>query len=499
MREGDRANPLSPEPPPADPPSPEPGPPEDRREAEVMYALEHRPRVSIRARLLFGFLLLILLSFGEDVVNLVTLKNISRSFDFLLIAERFTHEIQQARRFEKNFFLYSTGLDEAIHHAKVADSLLSARSVALRDVIGHERFAQLRDHGSRYLALLEEIAAREGPPPQAGGETATTLREHGSKMLSLTLDFARNEQDSVRRMLNRSVWLPLIFIALLLLVAMYMTFFLGRQIIRRLSELMVYTERIARGDFTPIPPARRYKDEISNMTIALNRMMHDLRKHEEVMVQSHKLRAVGTLTAGIAHELNNPLNNITLTASVLNDGYEDLSDDERREMIHELLQEADRAETIVRNLLDFARESEMESTLLDLHDLLQETLKLLRNELRLRKLHVSLDAPEGPVRIHGDRQQLSQVFVNLLMNSIDVLEPHGHIDITLLKEADPGFVAVEVRDDGPGIPAHILPNIFDPFFTTKPTGKGTGLGLSVSLGIVKRHGGNITVESREGR
>jgi signal transduction histidine kinase len=100
--------------------------------------------------------------------------------------------------------------------------------------------------------------------------------------------------------------------------------------------------------------------------------------------------------------------------------------------------------------------------------------------------------------LYGDRQQLSQVILNILINALDVIPKDGHIQITLSQET-PDFVAVKIRDDGPGIPGDILPHIFDPFFTTKPPGKGTGLGLAVSQGIVARHGGSIGVDSEPGK
>ena len=277
----------------------------------------------------------------------------------------------------------------------------------------------------------------------------------------------------------------------------YLAHLLSRQILAPLNKILNYTKRIAKGDFTPEVPSRLYRDEFSDLLSAINRMLEELAHRQEILIQSHKLRAVGTLTAGVAHELNNPINNITLTAHMLLEEYQEISDEERKDMILDLISQADRSRSIVRNLLDFARESESTIESLDLGALIQETIKLAGNQIKLAGVHLDVSILPNLPRIHGDHQQLSQVFLNILLNALDVIPKGGRIQISVAHE-DPNFVAAKITDNGPGIPEHILPNIFDPFFTTKTKGKGTGLGLSVSQGIIARHGGQIRVSSKEG-
>jgi signal transduction histidine kinase len=154
---------------------------------------------------------------------------------------------------------------------------------------------------------------------------------------------------------------------------------------------------------------------------------------------------------------------------------------------------------MVRNLLDFARESEIESELLDVGGLIDETLQLTSNEIKLNKAKVKRRVKENLPPIHGDKQHLSQVFLNLILNALDAMPSGGILEVEVGKSDEPGYIAVNVKDSGAGIPDHIVTSIFDPFFTTKHRGKGTGLGLSVSLGIVKKHGGDIHVESKVGK
>jgi len=155
-----------------------------------------------------------------------------------------------------------------------------------------------------------------------------------------------------------------------------------------LNRMMEVTGRVAVGDFTPIRPTRKYHDEFSEMALAMNRMMVQLAHRQELLVRAHKLQAVGTLTAGVAHELNNPVNNIMLTANLLLEDYEDLPDKERLEMIEDMVGESERTQKIVKNLLDFARESSMESDAVRAEDIVAETLRLAGNQVKLAHVKV---------------------------------------------------------------------------------------------------------------
>jgi len=483
-------------------PPPAPVPTHAVRQDPLEKALLARPGFSIRARLTLGFLLFFLLSTGVTLTAYFTLNRLEQKMAFLEIADQYTTEIQQARRFEKNYLLYGTNLEDVLEHTQNASSLLTSGRQELKSVIGEQKFRMVEAHLTTYIQLLEKMKALDSrnpsPSPPDHPNIEAALREHGAAMVSQSLELAEEERNAVNLMLKLFKRLPLVFLAVLLPLIFYTANFLARQILTPLGRLLGITERIAHGDFTPIVPARRFRDEFTNLSIALNHMMQELGHRHDMLVKSHKLRAVGTLTAGIAHELNNPINNITLTSAVLEEEYRDLTDEERKEMIYDLSSQADRAARIVRNLLDFARESELESELVDVGRLLEETIQLTTNEVKLKKAKVSFHAPSNLPPIYGDKQSLSQIFVNLVLNALDAMPGGGQLDIRVEEASEAGFLAVRVKDSGTGIPEHILPNIFDPFFTTKRRGKGTGLGLSVSLGIVKKHGGDIRVESRAG-
>jgi two-component system, NtrC family, sensor kinase len=299
--------------------------------------------------------------------------------------------------------------------------------------------------------------------------------------------------------LRRSRMIHIYFVVFLLIFGVLNGYILGSRILGSISRFTKYAQRISLGDFTPITPRRRFRDEFTKLALAINQMIEELEMREEELIQLHKVRAVGTLTAGIAHELNNPLNNIMLSAHMMIEDYDTLPDEEKKEMIHDIVQETNRSKNIISNLLDFARQSTSQVELLDLVKLLNDTIRLVSNQVRFSGIKIELQTTENLPLIHGDAQQLQQVFLNLILNASDASPKGSKIQVFALPADEANFVAIKVMDSGTGIPEHILNSIFDPFFTTKAKGKGTGLGLSVSQGIVSKHGGRILVNSRKDR
>jgi two-component system NtrC family sensor kinase len=220
---------------------------------------------------------------------------------------------------------------------------------------------------------------------------------------------------------------------------------------------------------------------------------------EAQAIQSEKMAAVGTLVSGVAHELNNPLTSIAGLAEFLLEQPEGTVPD--RDHLRVIAEEAQRAGSIVRNLLTFARKGPAERARLDLGDVIERTLFLMDWELKLQGItlerHVAPDLPA----VVGDRQQLQQVVLNLVTNAAQAVAalPAGlPRRVTVSAEAADERVVVRVADSGLGIPADVLPQVFSPFFTTKSQGEGTGLGLFISYGLVEGHGGTLTAESRPG-
>src|SRR5437879_1659294 len=222
----------------------------------------------------------------------------------------------------------------------------------------------------------------------------------------------------------------------------------------------------------------------------------DRRRLQEQLIQSEKMSAIGQLIAGIAHDLNNPLASVVGFSDFLAEAGVPASLEEPLQVIR---QEAERAATIVKNLLSFARSQEGERARQPIQQLLDSTLVLLRNQLMAHKVEATLDVEPGLPEVEVNANQIKQVFVNLINNACQAIAsdaPSGRIWITAKRVQD--VIAVGVTDSGPGIAEDVAARVFEPFFTTKPEGEGTGLGLSICQGILKEHGGRITLESRPG-
>jgi CheY-like chemotaxis protein len=211
------------------------------------------------------------------------------------------------------------------------------------------------------------------------------------------------------------------------------------------------------------------------------------------------MAALGQTISGVAHELNNPLATILSWAERLNDKPLDTT---TRRGVEVILGEADRAARIVRNLLTFARKRQSTRTMVSVNHVVTETLALRAYEHQLTNIKVVTALASGLPRIFADAHQIQQVLLNLIINAEQAMistNGRGSLVLRTWHDVEQELVALEVTDDGPGVPVDMKTKIFDPFFTTKGVGEGTGLGLTVAYAIVQEHGGQMRVESHPGR
>jgi len=216
---------------------------------------------------------------------------------------------------------------------------------------------------------------------------------------------------------------------------------------------------------------------------------------QEHILQSEKQASIGRLAAGIAHEINNPLTGVLTFSHLLRQRTEDPVCQEHADIV---IRETTRVRDIVRGLLDFARESPISRTAVDINDTLERTLTLVHSQKEFRGVILRKDMEAGLPPVQGDRNQLQQVFLNLAINACEAMKGDGLLVIET-RFGGNDSVVISFTDSGAGIKKENLSRIFDPFFTTKAVGKGTGLGLSISLGIIEKHGGSLVAESEEGK
>jgi two-component system NtrC family sensor kinase len=473
---------------------------EDQARA-VQNALTHRPRISIRLRIVSGFLVAFVFTCGITIAAMAFLSSIAKRQTLLETAGKIEFEIQQARRFEKNWFLYGTNLYDALNNIQNAENLLANSEDEMRNLIGDKAYESMRGSLTEYNDALESLSALDEATDSSTVNRRlaleSELRGIGAKLVTDASNVFDRERLRIHSWLRTSMVIAVAALIVILIVVAIIALFIARQVILPFGRFERYTRRIAAGDFSLITPARKYRDEFTNLAIALNHMLIELKKHEDQLIQSRKMAAIGNLTAGIAHELNNPLNNISLTTEALVDEFDEWDRETKLKMLGTISTQVDRAGATVANLLDFTRRDESSFEELSINDVLNRTVKLLANEFSLNDIDLVVKLDDNLPTIMGSVHNLQQVFLNLFLNAIQAMPDRG--TLTIKSRAENQSLQVDVSDTGVGIPTENLDKIFDPFFTTKEVGRGTGLGLSVSYGIIKRHRGHIDVESEIGK
>ncbi len=235
--------------------------------------------------------------------------------------------------------------------------------------------------------------------------------------------------------------------------------------------------------------------DLKETTAEVQRREQELREKQEQLVQAGKLATLGELTTGVAHELNNPLNNIGLFIGNAIDLIElGMADPQHiLQELHSAMQQVRKATEIISHLRTFGRAASVSFEPVAVNQVIERAISLMQEQLRLRQIEVELHFPTEDVIVIGNAIQLEQVFLNLLTNARDAMANAARKVITITCTAKTDVVEMSFCDTGPGIPAGYEQRVFDPFFTTKEVGAGTGLGLSITYGIIKEHQGTITV------
>jgi signal transduction histidine kinase len=469
--------------------------------AQVERALAERPKFSIGLRIGLSMLLCFVLVAGVVLASMVFVSRVGALQEFLDKVSIYALEVEHARRYEKNYLLYGTGLEDALAQIQAARTHLRSIKGAVIETTSAQAFGQMEASLDEYDRLLERLVGRAGQPGGISAEERTAiaseLRRHGTQIIAGATDLV--DQERLRlRIAVRTSWIvaagSLVFI---LLVMAFVAYMLTCQVGNPLRRFIDYTQRIAKGDYSPILPVRRYRDEFSELAVAINRMLSRLKDRESQLTRTSRMAAVGTLTAGVAHELNNPLNNIALNAEAMHESLDAYTDAQKLKMLGDIRNQVERAAATVKNLLDFTRLEKPVLVSVSLKDVVAEAQRLVANEAEINHVEFSVEIPEKLPRVHGNPRDLQQVFLNLFLNSIQAMPNGGRLSV-LGRIGPSGSIDVEVTDTGQGIPEEVMVSIFDPFFTTKEAGAGSGLGLFISYGIIEKHKGSIAVRSKLG-
>jgi len=432
--------------------------------------------------------------------TLSALYSLSRVADKLTLIElsyELNQKVLETRRYEKNFLLYQNQ-DDLINALDYIDQV-RARVSLLRDtdvLSGNEIHAyriQLED----YADVLQQL----NTPPQIPSPSLNKLvRTRGQLFTEYILERDAEARLEAEKDASRYRRYSLLSMVVSLLLGGSFAVLLVRWVTQPLEYLQKASTRIMNGELTAIPmsPAVLSSLEGIELVNSLNLMLNSLVEKQKALIQSTKLATIGQVTAGLAHEVNNPLNNISLTAEVLLEDLSGEDDAETHGMVADILAQTERAREVVQNLLVFIRMAKTTDPVpFDLVQVTEDAVGLLKNQIRLSQIQVETEFAGSSLISKGFPGQVEQVLVNIMLNAIQAMSPGGLMTVRVMASQQNRTGIIEIEDSGPGITEEDRKHIFDPFFTTK--GEGTGLGLSVSYSIIEKHAGTITLESTLGK
>jgi signal transduction histidine kinase len=454
--------------------------------------------MTIRKRIIIAALLQAILICVICIFVYLTFNTVLRKLQTIEIIDDLNISLLEMRKAEKNYFLYQdfNALMELMRLGEERVNILSAsRPLVARSLqsSGMKSYDELFRILQDYLQVTGKVVAAGAAPP--GFET--DLRNLGHELTTVSESLLKKERESVSYIIHSTVLMLIVSLGVFLVIQIILWQYFFRFIIQEITILEKMIKKVSEGRLHEVAiKSISPHNEIETAIKAISDMARKLEKREEELLQSGKLASLGVLISGVAHELGNPLNNISMIAQAYLSLYDFLGDEEKKNYMGDVYVQSERIKRIVENLLDFSRQKKPELKECQVKDIVQRSLGLVSNHLMISnvKLHLSIDRNLPPVLV--DPPQIEQVLVNLFINAIQAMPEGG--DLFIEGRPQDGLVLLKIRDTGTGIDKEILPYIFDPFFTTKST-KGTGLGLSVSYGIIKQHHGDISVESRRGK
>ena len=455
-------------------------------------------KISIREKIFLAFVIFIGLSaliwarsyYSQYILN-QKIQIIERKYDLL-------NTILEARRYEKNYFLSfdKENIVQALDYARQAEEIL--RNILTK--YGKYTLAKNLDQRINEVVTYKESLAdllklqEEGHlvvPP----DTIELIRKQGKILTSELEKIVKKESQFVQDLIGKSKTIHLLALVPVFILSVLIALFLVFNVNRPLKTIENAITKIASGDYENIPEIKT-GDEFESLVASLNNMIDELDKRSKQLIQAQKLASLGRLTSGVAHELNNPLNNISTSIQILIEEIEEDNLEYKKELLIGAEKEVERGKEIVRSLLEFARERTLTLKQVNFKDLVDSAIKHVKSEIP-DNIHLKVEVPDNIQATVGLR--IRSVIINLITNAVHAMKDGGEITIKAKNEFDRKGFSFQVIDTGEGIPQNIITKIFDPFFTTKEVGKGSGLGLSITYGIMEQHSGNISVSSEVGK
>ena len=455
-------------------------------------------KISIRKKIFLAFAIFISLSalvwahsyYSQYILN-QKIQIIERKYDLF-------NAILEARRYEKNYFLSfdKENIVQALGYARQAEEIL-------REILtqyGKYTLAKNLDESIAELLTYKEsltnlLKLQEEGHLLAPPDTIKLIRKQGRILTNELEKIVKKESEFTRDLIGKSKTIHLLALVPVFILSVSIALFLVFNVNHPLKTIENAITKIARGDFDNIPEIKT-GDEFESLVSSLNNMIDELNRRSKQLVQAQKLASLGRLTSGVAHELNNPLNNISTSIQILIEEIEENDLEYKKELLVGAEKEVERGKDIVRSLLEFARERTLTLKQVNFLDLVNSAIKHVKSEIP-DNIHLKVEVPDNIQATVGLR--IRSVIINLITNAVHAMKDGGEITIKAKNELDREGFSFQVTDTGEGIPQNIITKIFDPFFTTKDVGKGSGLGLSITYGIIEQHSGTISVSSEVGK
>jgi len=458
----------------------------------------HALRLNLRTKLIIGFTAFFIVSSFINFIFLRDFSSFQKNVKMLTHASNLSNLCLEIRRYEKNYiikkqvedFNIATGFIQDVYD--YIDNI--GEDIDTRDKgVLEELRSEIEEYETNFLPLKESCNETDQDTEHCNTQQVQRL---GADIVTLAEGLVRDSQFKVEKFAKESMIKLTLYFSFLIVFSLSGMVVYFATIAKRLKSMEIAANAIATGDYHTLPVSK-LNDEVQVVFKAFDRMVVDLEERQEQLFQAEKLSSIGTLASGMAHQLNNPLNNIATSCQL---ALEELDDNSDKTFLQNMLktvdEETSRAAEIVRGLLEFSRNELFLQKPVSIKKVVSQTVSLVTSDLP-SGIQIIQDVPEEIIA-SIDEQKIKEAFLNLLINSIQAIkEPDGTIIIAAEVDIDTNSIVITVSDTGVGIDEKARQQIFDPFYTTKEVGEGTGLGLAVVYGIISKHNGTISVRSNK--
>ena len=380
---------------------------------------------SLKQKLVLTYAIALLLMFSIIMVNWYNLRNVENMVVSGQIISDLFDTALEIKRFEKNYFLYNKEEDfqELSIYLSRAESLLDFNRKQFTLFTSNRIISELSGSISDYREALEAVHTIENRHSKSA--MRVQLRDLGRQIVVSTEKISRTERKTMQATLQTARHALILSIILFSIASIIGGVIFYNRLIKMLRILEGHMNKVAQGKFSPMPV--EFNDrELVSLNRAFNRMLHELEERKTYMVQSEKLASMGTLLFGVAHELNNPLSNISTSCQILKEEIGEGNKEYNIELLDQIDQETDRTKNIVRSLLDYSKIREKEN--INLKKTIDETIHFIIGELPT-KIDLNVSIPEE-ITLFADKQRLQQAFLNLIKNGVDAIPEQGKVSVS---------------------------------------------------------------------